>query len=69
MMVRGWVVERSTGEWDVDGKEIEGRRVLGRWAHAPSSWGMGRSEGKEVSGQGLMGYVRCGGVEVRTSHR
>lgn len=51
-MVRDCVVERSTWEWDVDGMGIEGSGVLTRWAHAPSSWGMGRSAGKEVSGEG-----------------
>lgn len=52
MMVRGWDVERSMGDLEVDGRGIEGRVVCRRWAHAPSSLGTGRSGGKEVSGDG-----------------
>lgn len=51
-MVRGWVLERSVGEFEVDGRGIEGRVECRRWEHAPSSFGTGRSAGKEVSGDG-----------------
>ena len=44
-MVRGWVAERSMLECEVDGREMEGRGLLRRWAQAPSSLGTGRSAG------------------------
>jgi hypothetical protein len=37
------------GEEEVDRRDMEGRGWLVRWLQAPSSVGMGRSEGKDVS--------------------
>jgi len=42
-------VDRSIGVWDVEGRVTEGSFVLGRWEQAPSSSGMGRVDGREVS--------------------
>lgn len=57
-MVSDCVVERSTEEWDVDGMGIEGSGVLARWAHAPSSWGMGRfSRGRRCLAR--VSVLRC----------
>ena len=48
MVVEGRA-ERETRVEAVEGREKLGRVVPGRWAHAPSSVGTGRSVGKVVS--------------------
>ena len=50
-MARLWFerVEREIGVPDVEGRVSDGSLVLGRWAQAPSSIGMGREEGNVVS--------------------